>query len=416
MNQLLLWLIIYGAALSKNFLYPGIAYADMLVFLASLIISIRLLIRQYAGLHIPGNVVNLLLLWYWIMLGCLFLANASGLSMNITEFMKSLAKFTFYSITYIIIYTFFVNAGIARVQKVMLNVLVLNGLIAIYIYIAMSTSLGLPYKFFWLGQNVTEATAYYHGTGFVRARGIFTEPAVFGFFQALGLAFILLKGPEIHKRIIWKLLIIIFSMILTISLVTYFLLGVIISLYVLDNLIRKEPVKLLRFSVILVPAMLLIFGVTPLGGFIQDGIGNRLSRVAQGQDTSAVERLIGSWEFPLSVAGFSPVFGGGLGNLETFYPEVSSTLQYKVLDNGNVTNILAYIFGALGPMGLALFLLLLIKLMAKNLSLGLVFLLAMFTTGNFLDAPFWLFLSLYNFPIKPTDPPDFVVFWGRRVG
>ncbi|MDA8211420.1 MAG: hypothetical protein M0021_06020, partial [Clostridia bacterium] len=264
--------------------------------------------------------------------------------------------------------------------------------------------------------NVTEATAYYHGTGFVRARGIFTEPAVFGFFQALGLAFILLKDPEIHKRIIWKLLIIIFSMLLTISLVTYFLLGVIISLYVLNNLIRKQPVKLLRFSVILVPAMLLIFGVTPLGGFIQDGIGNRLSRVAQGQDTSAVERLIGSWEFPLSVAGFSPVFGGGLGNLETFYPEVSSTLQYKVLDNGNVTNILAYIFGALGPMGLALFLLLLIKLMAKNLSLGLVFLLAMFTTGNFLDAPFWLFLSLYNFPIKRTDPPDFVVFWGRRVG
>lgn len=126
--------------------------------------------------------------------------------------------------------------------------------------------------------------------------------------------------------------------------------------------------------------------------------------------------MIGSWEFPLSVVRLSPVFGSGLGNLETFYPEVSSTLHYKTYDNGNVTNILAYILGALGPLGLVLFLLLLIKLMVKNFSLGLVFLFAMFTTGNFLDAPFWLFLSLYNLPAKGASHWIYHFAGERKVG
>lgn len=397
-DKVLVWGIIGGAALSKSELLPttlpGVSVSDALLACVACFILINFFMGKFnfvshRGLH------YLFILWMYALVSGLFLFLLAPFWFSEIEFVKSFAKLSFYGIIAALLIPYFRKISIDVIRSSLLNILALSALIAIYIYVVMTLEINLPYKFFWYGQPEHYIfNTYYRSTGFIVARGFFSEPSTMGIFMNLGLAF-LYFSPNSHIKINnWKHAIVILSILLTFSLTSYFLLALNLFLFLLKH--KKIQLRtLFIFSIIII----LLICVTPFFKMFQEAITHRLfTKVFLGLDDSTTYRLLGSWEIPLKIMNDSPIFGVGIGNLDVASSRINYQLKFEGMIGKQGFNIFAYVLGTMGIGGLSIFVLFIANLFIRNPVAGTIFLASMFATGTFLGAPFWIFYCLFTIP------------------
>jgi len=394
-EKIFIWILVGGAAFSHaQFIIQGVSLAD-LFFACSLVICFLSLSMNGSLHYIPRCSIYIILLLIWALIGGLLADSASFFAFSKTEFVRSFVKLSFYGIGAVLLSSYIWKIEIDVIGKTVLNILTFNALIAIYIYIAMSFPIGLPYKFFWFRQGGPLTAGYFGGfeSGLVRARGIFSEPSSLGIFQTLGLTFLYFKSHAIANKLNWKYAAIIISILLTFSLSAYFLFGVMLIFFILKLRHFKQ-----LFSYTLIIVLTLLFLATIMYNSFQETIVTRLISVFQGKDNSATVRLIATWEASIATINISPIFGSGLGNLESTIPAIGSGLKYKSIltENSQGWNILAYVLGTMGIVGLFIFGLFIVNLIGRTPAAGTVFLCSMFATGRFLDPIFWIFYILFS--------------------
>jgi O-antigen ligase len=227
---------------------------------------------------------------------------------------------------------------------------------------------------------------------------VFSEPASFGIFQSLGFAYLLFQKNSPSRLKDWRLIVVFISILLSLSLSSYFLLLIITTTdaFGRSKLSSRINVKPLLFAGIIILLLSLIYTSTPLGDFIDNKLFTRVENVFMGQDRSAMTRLLGSWELSFSVIDVSPVLGSGLGNLDVI-SQKGPLLRYAD-PSGRAHNIYAYILGSLGPIGLMAFLMLTYSMIRIDERRGTILATSFLAYGGLLDPVFWVYLCLYNIP------------------
>lgn len=396
LDKILVWCILGGAALSKSellpLILPGVSIGDVLLALASCFILIRFSMGKFKLVSHRG-LFYCFCLWLCAFTGGVFLFMSPPPYFCELEFIKSFAKLSFYMIVATLLINYLRKVSGDIIYNCVLNILLISGLIAIYIYVVMALKIEIPYDFFWYGQPEHRITnSFYRATGFVVARGFFSEPSTMGIFMNLGLAF-LYFSPNSHIRIsTWKHSIVVLSILLTFSLTSYFLLAINIFLYLLKHKnIQLRP--LFIFSIIII----LLVCLTPIFEFFREAVIHRLfNKVFLGLDNSTMARLFGSWELPLKVMNDLHILGVGIGNLDTASSGMNYELMFEDMRGRQGYNIFAYVLGTMGIIGFGIFILFIADLIFGNPRVGIVFLASMFTTGTFLEPSFWIFYCLFT--------------------
>ena len=392
LDKVLVWCIIMGASLAKWYTIPGISLGDILVACILIILIIRLFMGNFS-LKKYRSLLYVALLWFWAFGGALFLINASPFYFSEEEFAKSFLKLSFYGIATVFLVSYFRKVPSDITRNLLLNVLMLNALIAVYIYLVIDFELSLPYKFFWFNQpEHLISSTYYRATGIVVARGIFNEPSFLGIFQNLGLAYLFFSHNSKLKLLDWKYLIIIFSILLTLSYAAYSLL--VLNLFLL---IRGKKFYLgTVINLLLLIALITVIVILIHPSILEEVIVSRTFKMLNGMDDSSNARILGSWEPALKFIKDSPFFAAGLGNFDIAQISIDSPFRYMVGEQQQGWNIFAYILGTLGVVGFGIFILFIADLIIHAYPAGIVFVATMFASGNFLDPSFWIFYCLFR--------------------
>jgi hypothetical protein len=147
--------------------------------------------------------------------------------------------------------------------------------------------------------------------------------------------------------------------------------------------------------------VLALSSITVLGPLLWEVVVSRFSPGELLLESSARDRLVGSWELAAAALRRFPLAGVGLGNLETFFGDIAGELQWKMNPTGKVASAFAYVLGGTGIIGTLLFLYAVWQTcsIASHLYGTLVYMttfwLSFLLLWNFLLAvPFWLFLVL----------------------
>lgn len=378
----MVYLIFLSAIFSKTHLFFSVTLGDAL---AVLIILTAIMKYKFNFKYLsPRNHKNLSVFVLWIIISGGFIY-VMGL-LDVGEFSKSLLKLIFYVGVYYSAYTLMRSVDSDIIFKQTTNILTLNSVIAIYVLIAIKYN--LPFNLFWYGLDVPEGTAYYAGTSIVRARGVFTEPAILGYFLVMGLAFVLLNGYKMRK---FKALLIWLGVLLTFSVTTYFLAFIVILVHYRNNL--KKHLKLVLVMVVLGATF---YSIPAFKEPIQMAVVDRVLLLFEDNDgrvTSGSMRLNGTWDIALGNLEESYLLGSGLGNHSLSYSRLNGYYNSDTAIESH--SILSYVLGTTGVVGFLIFLSL-FKVFKFNKALGVVFFASMFVNGNFLSITFWIFYCLFS--------------------
>ena len=394
LDKVFVWCIMMGAAFAKWYTVPGISLGDILVASILIILITRLFMGNFS-LKKYHSLLYVALLWFWALGGALFLINASPFYFSEEEFAKSFLKLSFYGISTVFLLSYLRKIPGNITRNLLLNVLMINALIAIYIYLVMAFELSLPYKFFWFNQP-EYISSYYRGTDIVVARGIFNEPSLLGVFQNLGLAYLLFSHNSKLKLFDWKYLIIILSILLSLSYIAYSLLVLNLVLYLVRE--KKIYLRSVITNLLLLVTLITVVATLMIPQVLEKGVVSRTFKIFYGMDDSANARILGSWEPALKFIKDSPFFAAGLGNFDIAQIGIGSTFRYmSIFDEPEQGfNIFAYVLGTLGVVGFCIFILFITDLIIHARLTGIVFVAAMFASGNFLDPSFWIFYCLFT--------------------
>lgn len=393
-DKFVLWCFIGGASLHAASMIPsagshGVSFADAVVGCGAAFVAVEAFMRRKPiVIHRGSGYVALL--FVWSLLGCTYLISSSPFLFSESEFAKSFAKLGYYGICSALFYTRARKMDLRVVSDTVANILALNAIIAIYIFLVMTFNLPLPYRFFWINQSeVFMNNSYYlRGSGFVVARGLFSEPSFLGIYQNWGLAFLLLAPRSVISLRDWRVVAAAASIVLSCSMSGYSLLVTNVFLcLVLRGQIRRQIVPLV-LSVALI--------AVPMRSFLQEALVGRVMKMQQGQDYSTTSRLVLSWLPTFRFVRESPVFGAGLGNYDVASPSINIPQEFEFwLGKGKTFNVFAYVLGSMGVVGLGIFLAMILQLIRRRPALGLIFVMSLFARGDFLTSSFWVFFSLF---------------------
>lgn len=400
-NRFILWGIFFSAVFCRRELrlpgLSGVSLGDILLAVMGGLIAFHIFTGR-VPLVLPRHFSRIFSFWLWALLGGLFFALTDPTLFSTLQFFFSFVKLTFFAILFIFVITFFKQLAPATLMGELLNFLVFNGLIALGIVILASFRLPYGQMFlFWGDSAASQATMYYRTTGFVVAKGLFSEPSMLALFQCFGLGLIWL-GADPLRRVPWtKYMIVIISILLSFSVTGYALLVAMVFLYILKS--RRIPWLWFFLSGIAIGGVLLIPNVFT---HFKEAISSRLFyRMMGGLDDSFSSRVLASWDIPMKVFFDSPFFGTGLGNLVLRYP-VSEFGHYFIGQAEN-WNTLAYVLGTTGVIGSVFFLSFVFGDCPKK-GLGILLCIVFFGNGGFLETFFWIQLALYLYvQRRPVD-------------
>lgn len=384
--------LLMAAAFSKWYVFQSIALGDILLVLGLLVFIVHLLNGKFR-LRIYSTVIFLVsCLCMWALIGSLLISQTSELWFSMQEFFNSFVKLVFYAISALFVASYLSYIPRKVIEKVLINVVFLNAIIAIYIQVVMNFNLNLPYKFFWFGQpEQFISNAYYRMTDMAVAKGVFPEASLLGIFLNLGLTYLYCFRTEQVKHEIWKIVVIIIAIFLSLSFTAYALLVVNMLLF----LIKRNKLKLTIACLFLVTLIFIFIFVSNIT--IARQLIKRTKNVVLLGDSSANARLIGSWEPAVEIIKKSPLFGSRLGNFENARKTIKDSWIYVAKTaEFSCFNSIAYVLGALGVVGFSIFFLLIGDLIAHNWIGGVMLFVTMFAHGNFLAPSLWIFYALFR--------------------
>jgi hypothetical protein len=263
------------------------------------------------------------------------------------------------------------------------------------------TCSALYYERRWFGDASPEGLRH---DVFARAQGLSSEPARFGFLQALALGALLLRRPAPLPGAAEALVAL--GALASFSLAAYALLALAALLWG-ARLARAGASRLRRRAALGALALLLLASVPPLGPTLRRAVVGRIEKMAQGGlDSSAWMRVSGGWALAGAMAAEHPATGVGLGHFDLSVGAWRERLPAAHLLGGGVIqgwNALAYVLGTTGLLGLAAFLHLCWRALRAQPLAAPVFVLGLFADGSVLAPAFWILLALYA--REPAAPP-----------
>lgn len=395
LDKTVLWFLIIGAILTKNrFFIEGVSIGDVLFGCALLLLFYASSAEAYLQLLMDQRICLLFLFLLSALMGGFYLSIQVPFVFSPGNLLKALLKLLFYVGVTAFALTFLNRLPRAFIWDTVLNGLTVSALITLYIYVVMSLQLNLPYDFFWYGHSeVLRDGGFYRQSGIftggaVLAKGLFSEPSYLGVFNNLGLAYLYFSIKNKLQLFGWKHLIIILTLLLSFSLTSYILLAFIIMLLLVDSNNMK--------SIAIVSLFVAVFLLTLVASeFLQEVIVNRIGTIFRDGDNSVTLRVLGSWEVAINFLKRSFFFGAGIGHFDIAQASLPVS-QYGMGEDTQGWNILAYVSGTMGILGLTLFMLIIAGLFRHQYLLGFVLVAAMFTTGAFLEPTFWFFYCLFS--------------------
>jgi O-antigen ligase len=386
-SVLVFCLVAASAILSKNTIFfEGLSLGDLL-FAVAIGVVVGGGLRGGAALRIDVYSVSLMAFIGFALWTGLYRTFSSPLNFSEEKFLRSALKLVFYGVGSLLVISQLRRLSPALLQSLLLWVLSVSAVVALYVYVVMTLDLPLPYEFLWYGQvDAGKDTAFYRQTEIVAAKGLFVEPSLLGLFHAFGLGCVYLMPGAAAKALGWRQLLILCSLLLSLSLTGYLLLFLVVLLLVMRS---REPRSLVLAGVVIaIPVVAIVSSE-----LLQDIIALRLANSLAGVDNSSSARVLGSWDVALKFLSEAPFVGVGLGNFDHAQYGLSSS-AFDIGQGDQGWNVLAYIAGTTGLIGLCLFAVSLAAQLRGALGLALVFIAAMFTTGAFLEPMFWFFFAL----------------------
>lgn len=365
-QQASIWSLILLSMVSLSFflsdwLISIVTFADVTlgIVLATLIIigafKVKLTQMKWIGLPLAMILINN---------GYQFLTNDS---FNIRLGIASFIKIGFYLVVIVGLFNYIKERRFETKFLLILNwVALILGMIGIYITIALYSDGQLPFRFFWEFTRYDIYSYFFESNpAIIRTRSLFSEPAHFGYFLNLVLAFNLFSRIKLEKYWIFNVLLalIIFS---TFSYSMIGIMGISFGIKLIEKIIYKEIKWHSGYWVLIIGLAIL---TVVFWEFIEVTLVQRTMALFSGEDTSAQMRLIESWQY---IQRDTILFGNGIGHTPV------------------ITNTFAYFQSDLGVLGTVAALVLTVSIMKHNFALSVVFVLLNISKGGYLGPAYWL--------------------------
>lgn len=282
----------------------------------------------------------------------------------------ALIKIIFYTVVITGVYNY---VSIRKLQSELLIILtavaVLVCIIGIYITIAIYSDV-LPYEFFWeFTRGDLASYTYGWNSALIRTKSIFSEPSYLGYYLniILGITYFNNQKIKINK---YAIALIILTIVLTFS---YSSIGIMIFTLCLYASQTKKYKKIEWHNSYLLfgfPISLFLFLAWDL---INQTIIQRTISILSGTDTSALNRLLNSWQY----VNKEHIF---IGNGINHTPDIWNNYAYILSDFGIILFIVFCSFS--------------IYIVTKNPPIGILFIILNFQKGGYLSNSFWILLLL----------------------
>lgn len=386
-----------AATLAKMPIANGLTVGDVL-FLAGATFAWRITRGASRTSRTRWN-LNVVLLVLWAAAGALFATFLSPFPFSDVEFAKSLLRLLFMGAGGIQLVSLMAMMTRTRAASLLTTVMTINAVIAVALYLAMVIwPAAISADFAWLGSISDVRFAGRTASDLVRAQGLFNEPAHLGWFQSVGIGYLVFIADRLPTRSDWQFWLIFGSIVLTFSLGSYALLAAVGVGALFRRGAYNHRKNRLALSTVGLVLMALTFIVVLRPTPFREAIVERTSTVLEGRDRSANRRLAQSSDLAWQVVKESPLVGAGLGNVEN----VAAFLGYTTASEGDLErkapthNAIAFALGATGVIGAILLLGLMTHVGRVNPAAGILLLLAAAIAGGLLLATFWVTLGLYR--------------------
>lgn len=292
-------------------------------------------------------------------------------------------KLIFYAVMIVLIYNFILyNELYYRFVAINNTIMIIISLIGLYILLSLYVYDLLPFEFFWTFTR-NDGFRYIGEQTIFRVNSIFSEPAHFGYY----LNTIILMNLNISKIKNSNLFFIFAAIIMNLMTLSYSSIGIMLitlSLYYFKNNYEKRQIN---NKIVLVGALATILLIFFQWDFINETLIQRSINILSGEDSSGINRLIGSWQY---VNTNNIVLGNGIGHT----PSIWSVYAYAISD--------------LGLIGMSILIALNIYILKQDNSLGILFLLMNIAKGGYLSPIYWLmvvcfFLMINEKNLKPVN-------------
>ena len=302
-------------------------------------------------------------------------------SFNIRLGIASFIKIAFYLVVITGLFNYIKERSFEKKFLLILNwAALILGVIGIYITIALYSDGQLPYRFFWEFTRYDIYSYFFESNpAIIRTRSLFSEPAHFGYFLNLVLAFNLFSRIKFEKQWLFNFLLtlIIFS---TFSYSMIGIMGLSFGMKITKKIIDKEMKWRSSYWVLTIGLVVLM---VVFWEFIEVTLVQRTLALFSGEDTSAQMRLIESWQY---IQRDTILFGNGVGHTPV------------------ITNTFAYFQSDLGILGTVAALALTISIMKHNFALGVLFVLLNVSKGGYLGPAYWLMVLCVLVFMNHTGP------------
>lgn len=305
-----------------------------------------------------------------------------SVSIETTNILFSSIKISFYLVSSILFYDYIsdkkLKLKLLQVSNIFAAIAIIMGLIIIVIiHSGFKDVLDTVWMF-----TRTDGMSYYFIGNFdiVRARSLFAEPAHFGYY----LNIIFFSNVFYKKKSnIFMLVLLFLGILFTLSYSMLLIFFATTTAYLAQQIYRRDFVFSKWYLWALIPVVAVVFYFSD---FIYVTIVQRTLNIVSGEDGSAYNRLLGSWEY---VTRDRLLFGNGIGHTP------------------NVTNIYAYIMSDFGLIGMIPYLGITLFILVQSFPAFVLFLLMNSAKGGYLNPMYWIFLLfvfLYGIQFDNVEP------------
>lgn len=363
--------------------------AELVSFLLILIAASRK--KNY---KLDFNSLLLLFFMFWLLVSTLDLNFEKYYSSS--AFTNNMLRFSIYFLGFITLPQFFLN-------KERLTILFKN-----LIYATIIISIIGIIQFFLIQFNIKAEirianilTNKNSSLEIERITSVFSEPAHLSIYlgMILSLSFNFYKNHPKPKSYKYLVLLGALNLILATSLTGFLILMYLLFMMFYDRDVKKgELAGKLKSTFILLFVSFIVFIVVIQIDFLNDKIFERFYSVAEMDDGSANQRILGGFEFASNVLSEHPVTGIGLGQAASYYNSGNFVFaNYWVGEEesgGGVNNIFISTFIQSGIVGLLLFSLFMVNLYKENKYLLFMCIIICFSWGYFNTPLFWFYFFI----------------------
>lgn len=326
------------------------------------VILVMMIILKIAYIK-NGQLLLMLLPFIIVFISSLYSYNFYDHWFQLERLLLSSAKIGLYIVTLVAFYNYIKMEKLEYQFLKISNVFaVITVAIALLVMILIQLEKSEIYNFLWTFTR-TDKLSFTYGSGLIRARGLFSEPAHLGYYlNTIFFANLLSNKKNNHYLLafftfgIWITFSYSMILIYLATLVTYFITRII------KGKLNWSPVYLL----LMISSIIIVLFISD---FINEAIIERTLNIIEGTDGSAYNRLFESWMW---VDRERLLFGNLIGHTPP------------------ITNIFAYFLSDFGLLGLIPYLLFTLYIALFSIS-GFVFFIGMnMAKGGYLNPAFWL--------------------------